>query len=162
MFGPDGAGKTAVLYQMKRGKSVTTIPTIGFIMETVKSNGLDVELCDVSGQNPIRWLWRHFFEWGRKCLIFVVDSNDLGWMGLFSRDELHKLLNGDDLKNAILLVYANKQDLLNALNPDEITNGLGLASMESRAWNVQSVCAATGYGLFEGLDWLVEQHIKKI
>jgi hypothetical protein len=72
-------------------------------------------------------------------------------------DELHKLLEEDELRDAILLVYANKQDLPNAIKPQELGNRLRLNSITNRAWQVQGTCATTGDGLYEGLDWLGEQ-----
>ena len=41
-------------------------------------------------------------------LIFVVDSNDRERAGE-ARDELMRMLNEDELREAILLVFANKQ-----------------------------------------------------
>ena len=53
-----------------------------------------------------------------------------------------------------LLVFANKQDLPNAMNAAEITDRLGLHSLRQRHWYIQSACATSGEGLYEGLDWL--------
>ena len=86
-------------------------------------------------------------------VIFVVDSNDRDRVGE-ARDELHRMLNEDELREAILLVFANKQDLPNAMNAAEITDKLGLHSLRQRNWYIQSTCATTGDGLYEGLDWL--------
>ena len=36
MVGLDAAGKTTILYKLKLGEIVTTIPTIGFNVETVE------------------------------------------------------------------------------------------------------------------------------
>ncbi len=36
MVGLDAAGKTTILYKLKLGEVVTTIPTIGFNVETVE------------------------------------------------------------------------------------------------------------------------------
>jgi len=36
MVGLDAAGKTTILYKLKLGEVVTTIPTIGFNVETVR------------------------------------------------------------------------------------------------------------------------------
>ena len=63
-------------------------------------------------------------------------------------------LNEDELRDAMLLVFANKQDLPNAMNAAEITDKLGLHSLRQRNWYIQSTCATTGDGLYEGLDWL--------
>eukprot|EP00958_Prasinococcus_capsulatus_P027510 scaffold5582_cov444-Prasinococcus_capsulatus_cf.AAC.3 len=66
-------------------------------------------------------------------LIFVVDSNDRDRIGE-ARDELHRMLNEDELRDAVLLVFANKQDLPNAMNAAEITDKLGLHSLRQRHW----------------------------
>ncbi|KAE9607891.1 putative small GTPase superfamily, ARF/SAR type, P-loop containing nucleoside triphosphate hydrolase [Lupinus albus] len=60
----------------------------------------------------------------------------------------------DELRDAVLLVFANKQDLPNAMNAAEITDKLGLHSLRQRHWYIQSTCATSGEGLYEGLDWL--------
>ncbi|CAN6992763.1 hypothetical protein Bca4012_047883 [Brassica carinata] len=88
-----------------------------------------------------------------KGLIFVVDSNDRDRV-VEARDELHRMLNEDELRDAVLLVFANKQDLPNAMNAAEITDKLGLHSLRQRHWYIQSTCATSGEGLYEGLDWL--------
>ena len=64
------------------------------------------------------------------------------------------LVGEDELREAILLVFANKQDLPNAMNAAEITDKLGLHSLRQRNWYIQSTCATTGDGLYEGLDWM--------
>ncbi len=60
----------------------------------------------------------------------------------------------DELREAVILVFANKQDLPNAMSAAEITDKLGLHSLRSRLWYIQAACATTGDGLYEGLDWL--------
>lgn len=57
------------------------------------------------------------------------------------------------LRDAVLLVFANKQDLPNAMSASEITDKLGLNELRQRKWYIQSTCATTGDGLYEGLDW---------
>ena len=86
-------------------------------------------------------------------IIFVVDSNDRERIPE-AREELQRMLNEDELRDAILLVFANKQDLPNAMNAPEITEKLGLQSIRQREWFIQATCAQTGDGLFEGLEWL--------
>merc|ERR1712057_118689 len=152
MVGLDNAGKTTVLYKLKLGEVVTTIPTIGFNVETVEYKNISFTVWDVGGQTKIRPLWRHYFQ-NTQGLIFVVDSNDRDRIHE-TKDELHKMLNEDDLRDAVLLVFANKQDLPNAMNAAEITDKLGLHSLRQRNWYIQSTCATTGDGLYEGLDWM--------
>jgi len=69
-------------------------------------------------------------------------------------DELNRLLVEDELKDAHLLVLANKQDLPEAMPTGQIAEALKLHSMTSRKWFIQSACATNGEGLYEGLDWL--------
>ena len=237
-----------------RTEIVTTIPTIGFNVETVEYKNISFTVWDVGGQDKIRPLWRHYFQ-NTQGLIFVVDSNDRDRAGE-ARDELHRMLNEvreggeggggrggagggagarratwgwdvdwiarrrrvggggpgakresrgekrqtaaaapnrnpdqpratphpppppsplirhrdpantqniqqnnqpnqqDELRNAVLLVFANKQDLPNAMTAAEITDKLGLHSLRQRQWYIQSTCATSGEGLYEGLDWL--------
>ncbi|KAG8389598.1 hypothetical protein BUALT_Bualt02G0245700 [Buddleja alternifolia] len=152
MVGLDAAGKTTILYKLKLGEIVTTIPTIGFNVETVEYKNISFTVWDVGGQDKIRPLWRHYFQ-NTQGLIFVVDSNDRDRV-VEARDELHRMLNEDELREAVLLVFANKQDLPNAMNAAEITDKLGLHSLRQRHWYIQSTCATSGEGLYEGLDWL--------
>ncbi|KAF4735751.1 Arf GTPase arf1 [Perkinsus olseni] len=64
------------------------------------------------------------------------------------------MLNEEELRDAALLVFANKQDLPNAMTAAEVTDKLGLHQLRHRNWYIQSTCATTGDGLYEGLDWL--------
>ena len=131
---------------------MTTIPTIGFNVETVEYKNINFTVWDVGGQDKIRPLWRHYFQ-NTQGLIFVVDSNDRERVSE-AAEELGKMLNEDELRDAALLVFANKQDLPNAMTVAEITDKLGLHSLRSRKWYIQSTCATSGDGLYEGLDWL--------
>lgn len=152
MVGLDAAGKTTILYKLKLGEVVTTIPTIGFNVETVEFKNISFTVWDVGGQDKIRPLWRHYFS-NTHGIIFVVDSNDRERI-VDAKEELHRMLGEDELRDAVLLVFANKQDLPNAMSVPEITDKLMLYSIRHRHWYIQSACATAGDGLFEGLDWL--------
>jgi ADP-ribosylation factor protein 1 len=152
MVGLDAAGKTTILYKLKLGEIVTTIPTIGFNVETVEYKNISFTVWDVGGQDKIRPLWRHYYQ-NTQGLIFVVDSNDRDRID-DAKEELHRMLNEDELRDAVVLVFANKQDLPQAMSAAEVTDKLGLQQMRNRNWFIQSTCATTGDGLYEGLDWL--------
>ena len=64
------------------------------------------------------------------------------------------MLAEDELRDATLLVFANKQDLPNAMSVNDVTEKLGLNQLRNRKWYIQGCCATTGDGLYEGLDWL--------
>merc|ERR1740121_2383172 len=107
--GLDAAGKSTMLYKLKLGEVVTTIPTIGFNVETVEYKQLSFTVWDVGGRDKTRALWRHYFQ-GTDALICVVDSNDRDRIE-DAREDLHMLLDEDELRDAAFLVFANKQDL---------------------------------------------------
>uniref|UniRef100_A0AC11ECR8 ARF GTPase 5 n=1 Tax=Ovis aries TaxID=9940 RepID=A0AC11ECR8_SHEEP len=157
--GLDAAGKTTILYKLKLGEIVTTIPTIGFNVETVEYKNICFTVWDVGGQDKIRPLWRHYFQ-NTQGLIFVVDSNDRERVQE-SADELQKMLQEDELRDAVLLVFANKQDMPNAMPVSELTDKLGLQHLRSRTWYVQATCATQGTGLYDGLDWLSHELSKR-
>ncbi|KAJ8254239.1 hypothetical protein COCON_G00208510 [Conger conger] len=148
-------GATTILYKLKLGEIVTTIPTIGFNVETVEYKNISFTVWDVGGQDKIRPLWRHYYQ-NTQGLIFVVDSNDRERM-TEAKEELCRMLGEDELRDAVVLVFANKQDLPNAMNAAEITDKLQLHNLRNRNWYIQSTCATSGDGLYEGLDWLSNQ-----
>merc|ERR1719150_2701528 len=96
MVGLDAAGKTTILYEIKYGQVITTIPTLGFNVKTVEYKNLRMTVWDVGGQQEIRKLWRHYTT-GVQGVIFVVDSSDHDRIDE-ARDELHALLRDEDLE----------------------------------------------------------------
>lgn len=143
------------MYKLKLGEIVTTIPTIGFNVESVSYKNIDFTVWDVGGQDKIRPLWRHYFQ-NTHGVIFVVDSNDQDRFPE-AREELRKMVAEEELRDAVVLVFANKQDLPNAASTSDIVNALGLPEMRGREWFIMSCCATNGAGLYEGLDWLAEK-----
>lgn len=100
----------AILYKLKlTNQDVTTIPTVGFNVESVTYKNVKFNVWDVGGQDKIRPLWRHYYS-GTQGLIFVVDSSDTARLEE-ARSELHKIINDREMKDALLLVFANKQDI---------------------------------------------------
>ncbi|XP_010547988.1 PREDICTED: probable ADP-ribosylation factor At2g15310 [Tarenaya hassleriana] len=152
MVGLDGSGKTTILYKLKLGDVVTTVPTIGFNFETVEYKGINFTVWDIGGQEKIRNLWRHYFQ-NAQGLIFVVDSTDRGRIPE-ARNELHRVLSDKELEHACVLILANKQDSRSALPVAEVANKLGLHGLSKRRWFIQGTSAITGQGLYDGLEWL--------
>lgn len=54
MLGLDSAGKTTILYRLQIGEVVSTIPTIGFNVETVTFKNIKFQVWDLGGQTSIR------------------------------------------------------------------------------------------------------------
>ncbi|KAG0159459.1 hypothetical protein PDIDSM_6981 [Penicillium digitatum] len=153
MLGLDAAGKTTILYKLKlSNQDVTTIPTVGFNVESVTYKNVKFNVWDVGGQDKIRPLWRHYYS-RTQGLIFVVDSSDTARLEE-ARSELHKIINDREMKDALLLVFANKQDVAGHLSPEEITEQLHLTKLKDKLWYVTPSVATDGTGIFEGLAWL--------
>ena len=152
LIGFDAAGKTTVLNRLKLGESLTTIPTIGFNVDTVEYKNLKFTMWDVGGQARLRPLWKHYYD-GAHAIIFVVDSADKDRLADVT-ETLHFLLADEKLTDASLLVLANKQDMPGALPVGELNERLKLRQVRNRKVYIQGCTATTGNGLYEGLDWL--------
>ncbi|EDO42683.1 predicted protein [Nematostella vectensis] len=154
ILGLDGAGKTTILYRLQVGEVVTTIPTIGFNVETVTYKNLKFQVWDLGGQTSIRPYWRCYYA-NTDAVIYVVDSVDKDRIGI-SKQELLAMLEEDELKKAILIVFANKQDMEGAMSSSEVSNALGLSALKSRTWAIFKTSAVKGEGLDEAMEWLVD------
>ncbi len=153
MLGLDAAGKTTIVYKLKLGELITTVPTIGFNTETVQYKGITFNILDIGGQDKLRPLWRHYYH-GTSGIIFVVDSADRDRIPI-ARDELQKLTQEDLLQDCALLILANKQDIPGAMSAAELMKGLNLDQLPgNRKWHIQPTVATSGDGLYEGLSWL--------
>jgi ADP-ribosylation factor 6 len=158
---------TAILYNLKLEQDVTTIPTVGFNVETVTYKNTKFNVWDVGGQDKIRPLWRHYFSGmvsllcccgtrisyptGTQGLVFVIDSSDRARLEE-AKTELQRIIQDREMKDALLLVFANKQDLPGAMRPDELSRRLQLDEIaRNHIWKVEPSCATTGEGIFEGL-----------
>ena len=152
--------KIAILHRLKTGEKLSTTPTIGFNVETIKMDNLRLCVWDVGGQDRLRPLWRQYYA-GTTGIIFFVDANDIPRLPLV-KDEIHYLMTEIELKYAIMAIVANKQDLPNAIKSDEITKELELTDLkfkyeifETIATNIQDS------GIQKVIDWL-SQNMEEI
>lgn len=83
-----------------------------------------------------------------------MDSTDIERLQTAS-DELAAMLNEEELKDAALLVFANKQDQPGAKGAGEISEALRLGELRDRNWSIMACSAVDGSGVSEGMDWLV-------
>lgn len=155
MLGLDAAGKTTILYKLKLDQPVSSIPTVGFNIETVTYKGVKFAIWDVGGQDKIRPLWRHYYA-GTQGLIYVVDASDRERIHE-ARQELFKIAIDRGLSTVPILIFANKQDMPNAMKREEIEQALELkrGPLSKREWVLQPSTATTGDGIYEGLNYLM-------
>ena len=123
-----------------------------FNKETLNYKNYKFTCWDIGGPDRIRPLWRYYFQ-DTQAVIFVIDSGDRERIDE-AAEEFNKLMREDELRDAVALVFANKQDLPNAMTVQEVTDKLDLCALRFRKWHVQPSCGVNGDGLHEGLDWL--------
>uniref|UniRef100_A0A3B4AX64 E3 ubiquitin-protein ligase TRIM23 n=1 Tax=Periophthalmus magnuspinnatus TaxID=409849 RepID=A0A3B4AX64_9GOBI len=153
-LGLDGAGKTTILFKLKQDEFMQPIPTI-FNVETVEYKNLKFTIWDVGGKHKLRPLWKHYYL--NTQVVFVIDSCHRDRL-MEAHSELAKLLTEKELRDALLLIFANKQDVPGAVAVEEMTEVLSLHKLCcGRSWHIQGCDARSGMGLHEGLDWLSRQ-----
>lgn len=108
---------------------------------------------DIGGQESLRASWDAYYQHA-EAVIYVIDAAEDSQACLTSKLELFNLLIHNDLKDAAILVLANKIDLPNARNAAEVAEVFSLHEIKNHDWHIQGCCAFTGEGLNEGLDWL--------
>ncbi|XP_046742803.1 E3 ubiquitin-protein ligase TRIM23-like [Diprion similis] len=158
ILGLDGAGKTSILFAMRdMALCSPPIPTIGFNVESLEYKNLVFALWDVGGQHKLRPLWKHYYH-NTQAVVFVVDASDrLRFKE--AQKELTKIVSEPELKDALLLIYANKQDVPGCAMVEELTEILSLQKFCcGRAWHIEGSSPLTdSTGLIQGLDWLTQQ-----
>merc|ERR1719331_1820050 len=129
MLGLDNGGKTTILKKLSEEDVSHVMPTQGF----------KLNVWDIGGQKTIRPYWSNYFE-SSDVLCYVIDSSDKRRLEE-SGSELRELLAEDKLGGVPLLVFANKQDLLQATPAEEISESLQLGHIKDRPWQIQA-CSA--------------------
>lgn len=153
VLGLDNAGKTTILYRLHAGEVVRTVPTIGFNVETVQYKNVKFQVWDLGGQTSIRPYWRCYYP-NTQAIIFVVDSSDAERLDTACQ-EFHAILSEEELSRAAVVVFANKQDVPDALPDSQIAEALKLDSIKDRQWAIFRTSAVKGQGIWEGMEWLV-------
>jgi ADP-ribosylation factor-like protein 3 len=154
VLGLDNAGKTTILKALSEEDITHIMPTQGFNIKSLVKEGFKLNVWDIGGQTTIRQYWHNYFE-HTNGLVFVIDSADRNRLAESSQ-ELRQLLESDKLAGVPTLIFANKQDLLQALPADEISGAMNLQLIRDRPWCIMASSAKTGEGLQEGMEWLVQ------
>ena len=158
LLGIQNAGKTTILYRLSIGQLVKTTPTIGSNVEEISYNNIKLQAWDLGGQESSRSMWEVYYT-NTDAIIYVIDTSDETYDD--SKTQFYKLLKNDTLKNAIILIYANKQDLPEAKSVSDIIQIYELDNIKDHIWHIQPCSAQTGEGLITGIKWLSDQLIFK-
>lgn len=175
IIGLDASGKTSILYRMKMNEVVTTIPTIGFNVETFTYDGLGFTAWDVGGCDKIRPLWRHYFS-GTDIVLFVVDAKDRERMATekmnvdnttesynIARWSLYLLIEEMKTINPtiVYLILLNKCDTVGAVSIEEATHLLDLHQYDLKVhWDIMT-CSVNNDSCNNILPWCANM-MKKI
>jgi ADP-ribosylation factor-like protein 5B len=159
ILGLQNAGKTTILYRLSLGQLVTTQPTIGSNVEEISHNNVKMQAWDLGGQESMRSVWDAYFP-NTDGIIFVIDSADMDNYEE-SKTEFFKLLKNDELKSSVVLIYANKQDKMEAKPIQELVNEYEFNTIKTHTWHIEPCSAKTGEGLMAGMKWLSDQLVYK-
>nr|XP_026242743.1 putative ADP-ribosylation factor-like protein 5C isoform X4 [Urocitellus parryii] len=117
IVGLDNAGKTTILYQFLTNEVVHTCPTIGSNVEEIVLRKTHFLMWDIGGQEALRSTWSTYYS------------------------------NTEALRDASVLIFANKQDVKDSMTTVEISQFLTLSAIRDHPWHIQGCCALTGEGL---------------
>lgn len=159
LLGLQNAGKTTILYRLSLGQLVKTQPTIGSNVEEISHNNVKFQAWDLGGQESMRSVWDVYYS-NTDAVVFVIDSADLDNYEE-SKKEFYKLLKNEELKSAVILIFANKQDLIKAKKVTELIQIYDLHTIKDHIWHIQPCSAETGEGLLAGIKWLSDQLVFK-
>jgi hypothetical protein len=104
---PAGAPSSLPPGALADNRALPAPAAIGFNVETVTYKNIKFQVWDLGGQTSIRPYWRCYYP-NTQAIIYVVDSSDVERIGI-SKEEFHAILDEEELKDALILVYANKQ-----------------------------------------------------
>ncbi|KAL4450526.1 hypothetical protein ABPG74_019424 [Tetrahymena malaccensis] len=155
MLGVESSGKTTMLYRMKLGEVVRTVPTIGLNVNEIKYNDIVFEITEAGGVYKIYSIFHHFMP-GKDGMILIVDSSFLD----------HKELLQTTFKTCINEIYANKKIpvLILANKSDirkftdmEILQYIGVDNIEDKIfYKIIPTSCISGDGINEAFNWLYQ------
>jgi len=154
LLGLDNAGKSSCLKKLSDEDISHIMPTQGFNIKSLTQDSFKLNVWDIGGQKAIRPYWQNYFG-STDALVYVIDSADRKRIEETGQ-ELNQLLEEEKLAGVPVLVFANKQDLLNAMPAKELAETLNLHNIRDRKWQIQACSAKTGDGLQEGITWVIK------
>ena len=155
ILGIQNAGKTSILYRLSIGQFVRTTPTIGSNLEEINYQNVKMQAWDLGGQEKMRSVWDVYYL-NSDAIIYVIDSNDFENFEE-SKNQFYLLLKNEALKNAVLLIFANKQDLITSKKIPDLIQIYDFDKIKDHIWHIQPCSALTGEGLEVGIKWLSDQ-----
>ncbi|KAK5583777.1 hypothetical protein RB653_005377 [Dictyostelium firmibasis] len=174
LLGQNGTGKTSLVNKLVLDENPSYVPTIGFGIEVIEFKNYNIQVwdCDLNTIRVIQMLVKNFYlNNPSPVIIFFIDSTS-DETKLKESGELINILFLNEIHNedSLLLIFANKQDLPNAMNITNLIDILGLHRLVSEnqllpsnnkiKWSIQPCSVKRGDGIYEGFNW-IEENLKK-
>ncbi|KAL0219736.1 hypothetical protein P9112_005389 [Eukaryota sp. TZLM1-RC] len=153
LLGLDNSGKTTLLYRLKLGRVISTVPTVGFNVETLSVRNLRFAAWDLGGQSSLRLYWKSYFV-DTDAVVFCVDCTDQSRFAI-AKAELEALYAEPALESVPILVLANKQDCSDATPAGQVASAI-VGCPSNRPWSVVPTSVLTGEGIDEAFNWLCD------
>ncbi|CEG37879.1 adp-ribosylation factor-like protein 13b isoform x1 [Plasmopara halstedii] len=159
IIGVDGAGKTTLLSTLQGDLEKEHVPSAGFTSVTFQTETGSATFFDLGGGPAFRNVWKEYYA-DAHGVIFVVDSSSESSV-LQAANVLEAAMTNELMINKPLLVFANKQDLADAIAESKMGDILRISkSFNSKI--VPCVAKPAVYGrvderLEAGLQWLFNQ-----
>lgn len=133
----------------------SSIPTVGFNVQTVQHGHVKMKCWDLGGQPRFRTMWERYCR-GVNAIVMVVDSADREAIPVV-REELQLLLERDFLTGIPLLVLGNKIDLPDVMSVTELIEALDLKKIDNREVSCYGISVLEERNLSTVLDWLIKR-----
>ncbi|XP_027365657.1 ADP-ribosylation factor-like protein 8a isoform X1 [Abrus precatorius] len=160
LIGLQNAGKTSLVNVIATGGySEDMIPTVGFNMKKVTKGNVTIKLWDLGGQPRFRSMWERYCR-AVSAIVYVVDAADHDNLP-DSKSELHDLLNKPSLNGIPVLILGNKIDKPEALSKQDLTEQMGLKSINDREVCCFMVSCKNSTNIDTVVDWLVKHSKSK-
>ena len=158
ILGLDSAGKTTLSKFIRTGDyDDSTLPTIGQNVNTFKFDKWNITAVDVAGQQNFRFLWEAHYH-GTSAIIFVIDAADFDRLPEAKDILRYHVFHNPRLEGVPVLILANKQDLVGAIDAPLMIQLLGLhLEFIDRTYAVFDCSLLYGKGVLESFLWLVDE-----
>lgn len=154
-MGLQNSGKTSFVNVIASGQfNEDMIPTVGFNMRKVTKGNVTIKIWDIGGQPRFRNMWERYCR-GVQAILYMVDAADHEKLEA-SRNELHALLEKEQLSGIPVLVLGNKIDLPNVYGERELIEVMHLGEIKDREICCYSISCKEKSNIDITLQWLVK------